>query len=115
MSIQQTDLFGAFDRAAMVPGNTESKKTRRAAYDAAKPKVSARSLRALAFLHDRGSHGATREEIAIALGTVHHAVSSITGPLIKLGLASETTGRRETSTGTRAVVLVATSPREVLE
>ena len=88
-----------------------SPETRRAAQEAAAPKLSERTRIALAELRARGDRGATRHELATAMRLPLQSICSVALSLVRLGLATER-GKRSTPNGAKAAVLVAENAAE---
>ncbi|GMV98047.1 MAG: hypothetical protein HRF43_09805 [Phycisphaerae bacterium] len=78
-----------------------------ARYSVAGRALDARS-RVLSYIEQRGSAGATDEEVRVALGMRVQTQTPRRGELVKLGLIRDSGRRRPTSTGRAAVVWVAT-------
>ncbi len=72
------------------------------------PVAGKQAARVLAFLRNRGAHGATRAEIASALNLGAQSVAPRVLELFKSGLARETTATRDTASGRAAAIIVAT-------
>ena len=75
------------------------------AYEASKPRVSEMEARIVAYLQDRGSEGATDEEMDIAFGTEATRSNRPTrNALTKRGQVVNTGTKRKTKSGRRAIV-----------
>ncbi len=79
-----------------------------AAHEAAKPRAASRQTQVLGVLARAGAAGATREEVALALGAKDGAICAPVRRLLALGLAGERGDTRRTSTGTAAKIVRAT-------
>lgn len=81
--------------------------TSHAAAESIAPHAGKQAARVLDFLRERGAHGATRAEIAVALEMGAQSVGPRVLELLKAGTARETTATRDTPSGRAATILVA--------
>ncbi|QDV56392.1 hypothetical protein [Rosistilla oblonga] len=120
MSVQQADMFGEFDRAAMVPMKPRkpqkrphaTKVTSRIAYRDGRPRAGTKAAIALECIVAAGRDGRTRREICAATGINYCSIAAPVLALLKADLIVELAATRPTPTGSPAHVLVA---REVLQ
>lgn len=120
MSIQQADMFAAFDAAAMAPMKPrkpqkrphKSKATSRIAYRDGRPRAGTKSAVALECIVAAGKEGRTRYEICELTPIVYCSIAAPILALLKADLIVELAATRPTPTGNHAHILVA---REVLQ
>ncbi len=84
--------------------------TSKAAADKAAPRAGSDKARVLEFIRDHGEHGATSEEVQIALGLSHQTGSARVSDLLQDGLIVESGRTRTTTKGCEADVLVVAPP-----
>lgn len=109
-----SDAPGARPRAAkpkqlaFAESGQASHETREKAFSASLPRAGSKRALAFEFIRDRGTYGATRDEIEFALPTLSpHSIPSTVLALIGDELIIETNLRRKTRRGFDAVVLIA--------
>ena len=90
------------------------KETSREAYKKSSERVSEMKKRILSYLKSVGENGATDEEMDIPLGTTATRSNRPTRlALVESGLVRDSKERRETSSGSKAIVWVLTPEDEV--
>lgn len=98
----QSDLFDHGEQA---------RQTRAIAAASATPKGPSRRDRIESYILSRGAHGATRHEIADAMGWPLSGVCSPVKAMLRSGRLAETGQRRLTQYGSMAAVIVCTGAR----
>lgn len=88
----------------------EGRANRNEVYETTQPRHSGDQQRIIEYLTRCGDHGATRDEIAIALAMPLTTVSGRVTELKRLGDVQDTAERRPTRTGSTACVLTLAMP-----
>lgn len=112
MTIHQMTMFAMdkIERACDLPAHRPGNETQREAARQVAPTVGAQRERVFEFIQSRGNHGATIEEISLALAIRQSAVCARVNELwsgprgLPVRITNENNGKRPTTSGCMAKV-----------